>query len=195
MPNWQSPVSAARGFTLPESSCSDASLESLVRWTLMQSMDSFCGWPGPVNLACNRMLSPPQLCTDSTAFTGSTANITDGVPDGGYYSASSSCSWTINTPEQPYITLNFSAFDTEPLYDIVTVQVRKPLGVCGVRPTMWLFSGVPEHTTTIVHMRHDSLCGTAISCQVGLRQGSLSLTVAGTPFSRCTCTHRTLTVS
>lgn len=94
---------------------------------MMQSMDNFCGWSGPVNLACDRMLSPPQLCTASTTLTGSSGNITDGVPDSDYYSASSSCSWTINTPEQPYITLDFSQFDTEQLYDSVTVEVGMTL--------------------------------------------------------------------
>eukprot|EP00878_Enallax_costatus_P044254 GHUV01052656.1.p1 GENE.GHUV01052656.1~~GHUV01052656.1.p1 ORF type:complete len:188 (+),score=37.55 GHUV01052656.1:30-593(+) len=121
--SWQSAMSQARGYSLANSSCADASLENVVRWTLMQDMDDICGWPGPVTLACNRLLSPPQLCTAETTLSDPTGNITDGVPLGDMYSASSSCTWTINTPEQMYITLNFSKFQTEQLYDVVTVEV------------------------------------------------------------------------
>lgn len=89
----------------------------------MQEMDLNCGWSVPTNLACNRLLSPPQLCAASTMLTASKDSISDSVPANGYYSASSSCSWTINMPDQPYITLNFTSFDTEELYDVVTVEV------------------------------------------------------------------------
>lgn len=89
----------------------------------MQDMDDICGWPGPVTLACNRLLSPPQLCAAETILSNPTGNISDGVPLGDMYSASSSCTWTINTPEQMYITLNFTKFHTEQLYDVVTIEV------------------------------------------------------------------------
>lgn len=93
-------------------------------WSLMRLVDTTCGWPGPVNLACNKLLSPPQLCAADTDIASATGNFTDGAPLGGNYSASSECLWTINMPGQPYISLNFSRFDTEPMYDTVTVEVR-----------------------------------------------------------------------
>lgn len=39
------------------------------------------------------------------------------------YTPNSKCEWTIESPEAPYINLDFIAFDTEALYDTVTVQV------------------------------------------------------------------------
>lgn len=91
----------------------------------MEEMDKTCGWSVPSNLACNRLLSPPQLCAADTVLTQPAGNITDGVQPGGFYSSSSSCTWTINLPDMPYITLSFSKFDTEAMYDVVTVEVRQ----------------------------------------------------------------------
>jgi hypothetical protein len=129
-PQWQSAVAASRGFQTQGAVCADASLENLVRWTLMEEMDKTCGWSVPSNLACNRLLSPPQLCAADTVLTQPAGNITDGVQPGAFYSSSSSCSWTINLPDMPYITLSFSKFDTEAMYDVVTVEVRH--GCCGL---------------------------------------------------------------
>lgn len=90
---------------------------------MMRLFDSTCGWPGPASLACNKLLSPPQLCEVDSQISALTGNITDGAPLGGNYSASTACSWTINMPEQPYISMNFSRFQTEQRYDVVTVEV------------------------------------------------------------------------
>jgi hypothetical protein len=130
-PQWQSAVAASRGFQTQSAVCADAPLENLVRWTLMEEMDKTCGWSVPSNLACNRLLSPPQLCAADTVLTQPSGNITDGVQPGGFYSSSSSCTWTINLPDMPYITLSFSKFDTEAMYDVVTVEVR---GSCAALP-------------------------------------------------------------
>jgi hypothetical protein len=93
-------------------------------WSLMRLIDSTCGFPGPASLACNKLLSPTQLCGVDTQLTDLAGNFTDGAALGGKYSASTECTWTVNTPEQPYITMNFSQLSTEPLYDLVTVEVR-----------------------------------------------------------------------
>lgn len=108
----------------------------------MHLMDTTCGWPSPTALSCSKVLSPPQLCAADTALTQATAAVTDGASQDGNYSASTSCSWTVNTPEQPYISLDFSRFDTEPLYDVVTVEDLE--GVIG------MFSGtdLPAEVTT-----------------------------------------------
>jgi hypothetical protein len=65
----------------------------------------------------------PPLCAAETALNSSTGAITDGAPEGGVYSGSSSCQWTVESPEKPYIYLGFSRFDTEPMYDTLTVEV------------------------------------------------------------------------
>lgn len=104
--------------------CADSELTTSVMWTLLQLMDATCGWPGPTSLACNKLLSPPQLCEIDTQVTTTSGTITDGAPLGANYSASTECTWTVNTPEQPYISMNFSRFQTERLYDTVTVEVR-----------------------------------------------------------------------
>lgn len=69
-------------------------------------------------------MSPPPLCAADTLITDSSGNITDGSPENATYSASTSCKWTLELPEQPYIDLMFSRFDTEPMYDTLTVEVR-----------------------------------------------------------------------
>ncbi|KAF6263192.1 hypothetical protein COO60DRAFT_1635413 [Scenedesmus sp. NREL 46B-D3] len=141
-PQWQSAAAASRGFQAQGAVCADAPLENLVRWTLMEEMDKTCGWSVPSNLACNRLLSPPQLCAANTLLTQPAGNITDGVQQGGFYSSSSSCTWTVNLPDMPYITLRFSKFDTEAMYDVVTVEDFD--GVIG------MFSGkeLPSSLTT-----------------------------------------------
>lgn len=123
-PAWQQGIQASRSFAMPRATCADASLEALVRWVLMQDMDKLCGWQGPTTLACNRLLSPSQLCVPDTMLTAASGSLTDGVPPGGTYSASSECSWTVSTPEQPYISMNFSHFNTELRYDVLTVEAR-----------------------------------------------------------------------
>jgi len=112
---------------IPSITCADGELTTSVMWSLMRLMDTSCGWPAPATLACNKLLSPPQLCAADTQISTASGNITDGAPLGGNYSASTECSWTINMPEQPYITINFSRFNTELLYDLVTVEVRRLL--------------------------------------------------------------------
>ncbi|KAF8072527.1 hypothetical protein HT031_000187 [Scenedesmus sp. PABB004] len=121
-PSWEQHVAAARGFSPPGTVCADAALETLVRWTLMAEMDRSCGWPGPASLACNRLLSEPQLCAAETALTALAGDVSDAVPPGGRYAPSSACAWTVSTPNLPFITLNFTTFDTEPLYDVLTVE-------------------------------------------------------------------------
>jgi hypothetical protein len=136
-PQWQSAVAASRGFQTQGAVCADAPLENLVRWTLMEEMDKACGWSVPSNLACNRLLSPPQLCAADTVLTQPSGNITDGVQPGGFYSSSSSCTWTINLPDMPYITLSFSKFDTEAMYDVVTVEVSGSCCILGSALPAW----------------------------------------------------------
>jgi hypothetical protein len=90
----------------------------------MRLMDKHCGWASPAALSCNNAFAPPQLCAADTVVSADRGSISDGVQGGGDYSASTSCSWTISAPDKPYISLNFSHFDTERLYDVVTVEVR-----------------------------------------------------------------------
>lgn len=119
--------------------CADGELTTSILWSLTRLIDTTCGFPGPVSLACNKLLSPPQLCAFATQLTEAAGNITDGAPLGNLYTASTECSWTINKPEQPYISLNFTRLSTEKLYDMVTVEVRHrivtglPRCTCGAR--------------------------------------------------------------
>jgi hypothetical protein len=103
--------------------CADGELTTSIMWSLTRLIDTTCGFPGPISLACNKLLSPPQLCAVDTQLTEAAGNITDGAPLGNSYSASTECSWTVNKPEQPYISLNFTRLSTETLYDMVTVEV------------------------------------------------------------------------
>lgn len=114
----------------PSITCADSELTTSVMWSLMRLIDSTCGFPGPASLACNKLLSPTQLCGVDTQLTDLAGNFTDGAALGGKYSASTECTWTVNTPEQPYITMNFSRLSTEPLYDLVTVEVRAACNRC-----------------------------------------------------------------
>lgn len=103
--------------------CADGELTTSIMWSLMRIIDRTCDFPGPINLACNKLLSPPQLCAPDTQLTAASWNITDGAPAGGEYGANTECSWTISKPEQPFIDINFSRLATERLYDVVTVEV------------------------------------------------------------------------
>jgi hypothetical protein len=105
--------------------CADGELTTSIMWSLMRLIDQSCGFSGPINLACNKLLSPPQLCAAETDITALTGDFTDGAALGETYAASTDCTWTINKPEQPYISLNFSRFKTESMYDLVTVEVSK----------------------------------------------------------------------
>jgi hypothetical protein len=103
--------------------CADGELTTSIMWSLMRLIDRTCGFPGPINLACNKLLSPPQLCAPDTQVVAAAGNISDGAPPGGKYSANTECSWTISKPEVPFIDINFSRLATERLYDVVTVEV------------------------------------------------------------------------
>lgn len=71
-----------------------------------------------------QLLAPAPICAGDMPVTSeSTGSLTDGAQPGANYSPGSNCSWTINSPDAPYVALNFTRFDTEPLYDTVTVEV------------------------------------------------------------------------
>lgn len=106
--------------------CADGELTTSIMWSLMRIIDRTCDFPGPINLACNKLLSPPQLCAPDTQVAAASGNISDGAPAGGKYGANTECSWTISMPEQPFIDINFSRLSTERLYDVVTVEVSTP---------------------------------------------------------------------
>lgn len=122
---------------LPSITCADSELTTSVTWSLMRLVDTTCGFPGPANLACAKLLSPPQLCAADTQLSGVAGNLTDGAALGGNYSASTDCTWTVNTPEQPYITMNFTRLSTEPLYDLVTVEVRRRCWLAAMAAQFW----------------------------------------------------------
>eukprot|EP00879_Flechtneria_rotunda_P005401 GHRR01005692.1.p1 GENE.GHRR01005692.1~~GHRR01005692.1.p1 ORF type:complete len:1544 (+),score=580.30 GHRR01005692.1:434-5065(+) len=115
-------AASAKGVFVPAGSCADAQLESRVRWMIMQYLDAYCDWQGSANLACNKVLSPPQQCAADNLLEASAGTFSDGSTADEWYSASSTCSWTISLPDQPYISLNFTQFDTENMYDVVTVE-------------------------------------------------------------------------
>jgi len=156
--------------------CADADLEMLIRWDMMDMMDTSCGWGVPSPLKClevrwvelgnafgeaaaliafpphpskhprpplpptyqttpppaptnKQLLAGEPACAASSLLNSTTGNITDGGSAAGQnYSASSACQWTIEAPEQPYIDVSFSRFETEPLYDTLTVEVRRLRG-------------------------------------------------------------------
>jgi hypothetical protein len=77
----------------------------------------------PTVRTLKQLLSPPPACAATTLLTAAAGAITDGARDGATYSGNTQCQWTVESPERPYISLAFSRFDTEPLYDSVTVEV------------------------------------------------------------------------
>ena len=79
-------------------------------------------------LSCLQLLAGKSKCVGSTVLTTMTGEISTATIFGGNYSAGADCSWTINMPDNPYIRLSFTAFDSESLYDLVIVEVRLPHG-------------------------------------------------------------------
>lgn len=79
--------------------------------------------PGAADLA--------GLITTAVAAVAAAGGGGDGGGGGGAgYAPLSACQWTVEAPDAPYIDLSFAAFNTEPLYDALTVEVR-PLGDLG----------------------------------------------------------------
>ncbi|GBF88369.1 hypothetical protein Rsub_01081 [Raphidocelis subcapitata] len=122
--------------------CADAELENLIRWDVMDLMDTTCGWGVPAPLMCLELLSDPPACAPSSLLNATRGELSDGAPAGGGYAANSECQWTVELPEAQFIELAFSRFDTEPMYDTLTVEDLD--GIIGI------FSGpaLPQNVST-----------------------------------------------
>jgi hypothetical protein len=75
-------------------------------------------------LLCLQLMAGQSICVGSTLLTNTTGEISTEALFGGNYSAGTECSWTINVPDSPFISLAFTTFNTESLYDPVVVEVR-----------------------------------------------------------------------
>lgn len=71
---------------------------------------------------------PATLLNATAAAAGAAAGFAGNLSDGSAYPAAgyaplSNCQWTVEAPEAPFIDVSFTRFETEPLYDTLTVEV------------------------------------------------------------------------
>lgn len=89
---------------------------------------------------------PNSFCSGTTSLTASSGTFTDGSGSANYGN-NSSCKWVIAPAGATQISLNFTAFDTEATYDIVTVH-DGPDDTYPVLATWWGNTLPPTITTT-----------------------------------------------
>ena len=89
---------------------------------------------------------PNSACSGTTSLTASSGTFTDGSGSANYGN-NSSCKWVIAPAGATQISINFSAFDTEATYDIVTVY-DGPDDTYPVLATWWGNTLPPTISTT-----------------------------------------------
>lgn len=104
-----------------------------------------------------QLLAPAPPCPALADPGATSGTVSDGAAPGGNYSANSNCSWTVLTPDAPYISATFSRLSTEPGYDTVTVEdMGEVLGVYsgGLPPSGSLTTDTGEELADCLFASH-----------------------------------------